>query len=224
MNVTVGSMFRDSGPYLDRALDQYERLAKELDAKGDHCRFVFVENDSTDDTHERLCDFDGDVELIRRSDDCPYWGSVDVRERWQHLAWVANGVLENVLPEDDMVIYVESDLAWEPTTMLHLLDHLNHVDAVAPLNLRRDGSYYDVWGSRGMDGVRFSAKPPFHRDLIQNVGLVEVQSIAGCTAMIGDVARTCRFSPDDCYVGLNRDIRLHGWKLWCDPTLSVVHA
>lgn len=217
-------MFRDSSKYLDRSLDQYARLAKELDAKGDHCRFVFVENDSEDDTRERLCGFDGDVEIIFRTDDCPYWPSVDARERWRHLAWVANGVLENVLEEDDVLIYVESDLAWQPETMLRLLDHLNHVDVVSPLNMRSDEiHYFDLWGSRGMDGRRFSVKPPFHPDIADAKGLVEVQSIAGCTAMLADVARSTRFSPDDCYVGWNRDMRLHGWKVWCDPSLRVFH-
>lgn len=224
MNVVVGSMFRDSVPYLDRAFDQYQRLAKELDAKGDHCRFLFVENDSADDTRQRLLDFDGDVEIIFRSDDCPYWPSVDVRERWRHLAWVANGVLENVLEEDDVVLYVESDLAWEPATMLRLLDHLNHVEVVSPLNMRADGTLYDRWGTRGMDGRRFTADPPHHLSLVGAEGLVEIQSAAGCTAMLAEVARACRFSPDDCYVGLNRDIRLHGWNVWLDPTLEVVHA
>lgn len=227
MNVLVGSMFRDSSAYIDRALDQYARLAKELDAKGDVCRFVFVENDSTDDTRDRLCAFDGDAEIIFRSDDCPYWPSTDHRERWRHLAWVANGVLESVEDEDDVVIYVESDLAWEPETMLRLLDHLNHVDVVSPMNMRIDG-YYDLWGSRGMDGRRFAPYPPYHPDLADartaNRGLVEVQSVAGCTAMVADVARACRFSPDDCYVGFNRDIRLHGWKVWLDPSLEVLHG
>lgn len=220
--IAVGSMWRDSAAYIDRSLHQFDLLRKELDAKGEDVRFIWVENDSTDDTYERLAMFDGDVTLERRSDGCPYWPSVDNRDRWRHLAWVANGVLEQVGADDDVFIYVESDLAWEVPTMLRLLDHLNRVDVVSPLNMRANGRYYDVWGSKGLDGRRFSFDPPFHPSLASGE-LTEVQSVAGCTAMIGEVARSTRFSSDDCYLGWNRDMRLAGWKVWCDPTLQVVH-
>lgn len=221
--IAIGSMWRDSAAYIDRSLDQFARLAKELDARGEECRFIWVENSSTDDTYKRLCDFDADKTLMQAKDDCPYYGSVDSRARWQHLAWVANHVLGDVNDGDDQFIYVESDLAWEPETMLRLLDHLVTVDAVSPLNVQRCGRYYDIWGSRGLDGRRFTFETPYHPSL-RTEGLVEVQSMAGCTAMTGDVARLTRFSPDDCYVGWNRAMRLSGYRVWCDPSLQVVHG
>lgn len=225
--IAVCSMFRDSARYIDRSLHQYDLLAKDLDKRGEDVRFIFCENSSVDDTYQRLSDFAGtwDTTLVQRSDDCRYWESVDNRERWRHLAWVANATLEEVTAEDDAVIYVESDLAWEPSTLLRLLDHLNRVDVVSPLNMRFDGTNYDRWGTRGMDGRRFTADPPFHPS-VEAAGpgeLVEVQSVAGCTAMVADVARLTRFSPDDCYVGLNREMRLAGFRVWLDPSLAVTH-
>ena len=217
-------MWRDSHAYIDRALHQYDMLAKEIDRRNDRCRFIFAENDSTDDTFDRLRMWgDGDVTLVQRSDDCPYFPSEDRRDRWRHLAWVANATLEEVNDADDVVIYVESDLTWDTPTMLRLIGHLSHVDVVSPLNMRADGTYYDRWGSRGMDGRRFTPDPPFHPSLIGG-GLAEVQSLAGCTAMVGDVARMCRFDPTDCYVGFNRAMRLSGFRIWCDPELAVIHA
>lgn len=225
MNVAICSMWRDSHAYVDTALEQFRLLGKEIDKRGDHLRFVWCENDSTDDTFDRLSAFDGDVTLVRRSDGCPYFRSEERVDRWRHLAWVANATLEEITSEDDAVIYVESDLTWETTTMLRLLDHLSKVDVVSPLNMRHDGTYFDTWGSRGMDGRRFSAHPPWHPDLqlVNDRGLVEVQSMAGCTALVADVARMTRFDPADCYVGWNRAMRLAGWTVWCDPSLAVVH-
>lgn len=224
MNICVGSMWRDSAAYLDRTLDQMARLAKEFDADGVSVRFVWAENSSEDDTLQRLCEFDAaPTTIIERNDDCPYWPSIDVRERWQHLAWVGNATLEAVTDDDDVFVYVESDLVWEPATILALVDHLDTVDVVSPLSLTPSGSYYDLWGSRGMDGRRFTAQPPHHPDLANADGLVQVQSLAGCTVMKAEVARVTRFDRDDCYRGWNRAMQLAGYDVWCDPSLSVVH-
>jgi hypothetical protein len=89
--------------------------------------------------------------------------------------------------------------------------------------MRAGGSYYDIWGSRGLNGKRFNPQPPFHLSLANADPLVEVQSVAGCTAMVADVARLTRFSSDDCYVGWNRNMRLSGFKVWLDPSLAVIH-
>lgn len=226
MKVMVGAMFRDSSKYLARTLHQYDLLAKEMDANGASVRFALVENDSIDDTRARLEEWladKPDSHLVLRSDDCPYFGSQDRPDRWRHLAWVANGVLEQVEPDDDAVVYCESDLAWETETILRLIEHLDAVDVVSPLNMREDGPYFDLWGSRGMDGRRFTMGAPHHPDLAHADGLVQVQSLAGCTAMVADVARMTRFAPEDCYVGWNRAMRLSGWSVWCDPSLKVVH-
>lgn len=224
MNICVGSMWRDSVDYIDRTLDQMERLAKEFDARGDTVRFVWSENSSSDDTLARLREWEvAPVTIVERYDDCPYWPSIDVRERWRHLAWVANGVLEQVNADDDVFVYVESDLVWEPSTLVALVERLGSVDVVSPLNLRAAGGYYDRWGSRGIDGRRFTAQSPYHPDLADAGGLVQVQALAGCTAMKAEVARRTRFDRDDCYVGWNRAMRLAGYDVWCDPSLSVVH-
>jgi hypothetical protein len=219
--IGVGSMWRDSHRYIDRSLEQFERLAKQLDALGEETRFYWVDGGSTDDTVDRLNDFDGDLTFEVRDDGCPYFPSVDRQDRWRHLAWIANGVLEMVEEDVSQFIYVESDLAWDTVTMLGLLRHLDEVTVVSPLNKSVHGFYYDVWGSVGLDGTHFSAGAPFHRSL--GCGLTEVQSIAGCTAMHGDVARSTRFAPEDCYVGWNRAMRAQGHRIWCDPALAVHH-
>lgn len=220
MNLRIGSMWRDSAAYIDTSIAQYEKLVGLFEERGDTARFAFVENDSTDDTLDRLLAFTPDVVTV--SDNCPYFPSSDFRERWRHLAWVANHTIDQITPDDDVFLYVESDLAWEPEDLVRLVDHLSEVDVCSALNLRANGSYYDIWGSKGIDGRRFSFAPPYHPSLDAD-GLVEVQSMAGCTAMVAEVARLCRFSPDDCYRGWNRAMRLAGFRVWCDPTIRVIH-
>lgn len=218
-------MWRDSMRYMERALEQFERLAFQLEAMEHSVVFSWVENSSKDGTRDALDAFKGDVILRSVHDDCRYWESIDHPERWRHLSWVANHVLEQIPSRTDRFIYVESDLRWDVATMLRLLHHLGTVEVVSPLNRHRDGWYYDTWGSTGLDGVGFTNGAPFHQSLARpnEHGLVEVASVAGCTAMVGSVARSTRFGRADCYLGWNREMRDLGYSIWCDPTLSVFH-
>lgn len=221
MKVAVGSMWRDSNKQgrIWEQLVQYHHLALALRARGDSLTCLFVENDSTDDTAYQLREFGAcghvPTDLAYVHDDCPYWQSIDHPDRWRHLAWVANHTLDMLAEDDaDRFIYVESDLRWEPATMLALLDHLDTVEVVSAVNLRPDGALFDTWGTLGLDGIAPD---------LAGTSLIEVASAAGCTAMHADIGRTTRFQSEDCYRGWNRDMRDHGHTVWLDPTLTVTH-
>lgn len=227
MNVVVASMFRDSGAYLDRYWTQLNRLAHALFTRGDRLRWVAIENDSTDETPFMLDEMTHnfvDAVMVRVHDDCPYWPSLDIQQRWQHIAWVCNHALDEVTDGDDALLYVESDLAWGVESMLTLLDDLATYDAVTAPNFHaeRGGRYYDVWGSRGLDGTRFSGQAPYHPSL-EGGGIVELSSCASVLAVRADIARKTRFAPEDAFVGWCRDIRAQGWRIWMDLDAWVLH-
>lgn len=225
MRVVIGSMFRDSGAYVQRTLfEQMHILGGLLRRRGDEAVFVLVENDSTDDTFYWLNEFGGcghdRAILIQRHDDCPYFPSVDRADRWRHLAWVANATLEELDELNaDRFLYVESDLQWEPADLLRLIDQADD-KAVCALNVRGDGSVYDTWGTRA-EGIRFGASHPYHH--AYTGAPMRVESACGATALPANAAKLCRFQPEDCYVGLNRQIQENGLELWLDPTIQVTH-
>ena len=226
MNVVVGSMFRDSTGYLETYIAQIHGLRDLLEARGDKLRVVAVENDSQDDTHLRLDDWGGnvfcDLTLIKVHDDCPYYRSIDDPKRWRHLAWVANHVLEDVDDRDDVLLYVESDLGWEPAEMLQLIDHTRLLPAVSCPNyaFEKGGRYYDIWGSR-KDGRRFSPHRPYHPDWSEE--LMTMDSVASVLAVRADIARKTRFGDTNCFIGWCEDIRSQGHTIWYDPSLCVIH-
>lgn len=236
--IALGAMFRTSAGYIDTYFDQVSKLEKLLADRGQQVRFIFAENDSTDDTPERLAEFgnDHDVTVIDRSEGGPHYPSREIPARWKHIAHVCNGVLEEVREDDDLFLYVECDLLWQPKAMLRLLDHVRFspatsfvhgtpeqpIDAVSCLCLRPDGGYYDTWGSR-KDGKRFSARPPFHPALVNEKGVVEMDSVASVLACRAEVARATRFSEREAFVGWCKDIRAHGWRIWLDPSVEVIH-
>lgn len=223
MNVTVGAMFRDSTPYLDRTLSQYAALEDVLGECGIAVSFVFAEGDSSDNTGSLLAEWLGgrDGCLVPRGDGCPYFPSFPSPERWRHLGWVADGVLENIPESCDRFLWAEADLVWEPDTALRLLTHLGSVDAVGAMNMKKDGRFYDTFGTR-IGGVWFQHDPPHHPALVGWDGLIEVDSVGGMVALRGHVARGTRNGAGG-YVGWCENIRAKGWGLYLDPHARVEH-
>jgi hypothetical protein len=227
VRITFGSMWRDMGPVVRDRLSQYHRLYKALAERGDELTLVLVENDSIDDTYWHLNEFAAcggtmGALLIQAKDGCPHYPSKDIPDRWRHLAWVANHTLDHA-GDCDVFLYIESDLLWSTQTALKLIDHTLSADAVCAMNMHADQRYYDIWGSRAQ-GLRFKRWPPYHPILEDwESGLVPIDSACGAIAMKGEVARQVRFQPEDCFVGLCRDIRSKGFGLWLDPSLEVLH-
>lgn len=219
MTVTVGAMWRDSTRYMERSLGQYEEVADLLAARGDRASFVFVENDSTDDTYAELVKW-GRAQVHQASDNCPYYPSVDRPERWRHLAWVANTVLDNIPDESDVFVWLESDLVYNPADVVRLIDATEEWPVAAAMNLCPDGRYYDIFGTR-CDGRRFVASPPYHPQF--DGWPMVVESAGGCVAMRAAIARNTRNQPEDGYVGWMRDVRRLGFPVVLDPSIQVFH-
>lgn len=217
MRVALASIFQDSTSYLARYAAQVRRLRDDLLGCADTLRCIWVEGDSHDDTYAMLqanapcCN----AQIETRNHGGPKYGSVDDINRWRQLAPVLNATLEHVQPDDDAVIYVESDLIWTAATMLRLLSHLADYPAVGGLIYHSAGFFYDTYAYR-RGGQRFGSDyqpvdgSPFRLD-----------SIGSCIVMRGEVARVCRFGADTCLIG--ESLKEHGYELWVDPTCRIVH-
>lgn len=224
MRVAIGSMFRNAADYLPGYLDQVRALQAALEARGDSLRLIAAEGDSVDRTWELLWSgAEGlDAELFQCHHGGPVYGSVVLPERFAQMAYVQNAVISRVCPEDDAFIYVEGDLWWEPATMLQLLDDLSaERPIVAPMAMHHTGRFYDSWGYR-LDGQHFAYFPPYHPSL-NGSPLVRLDTAGSCLVMLGKVARSCRFQPEDCIVGLCRDAAQRGYSVWLDQRVAVTH-
>lgn len=226
MNVVLGSMFRDATGYLSTYFEQVEGLRTLLEDRGDRLRVVAVENDSRDDTHEVidrwLFGHFADGVLIRAHDDCPYHPSVDIPERWRHHAWVANHVLEDLTDEDDVIVYVESDLIWDPVEMLALIDHTkdNKAWTASVFHRQRGARWYDSWGTT-LDGEPFHGMGPYHA--AWGPETIRVDTCASVLACPVGLAQVTRFQPEDAFKGWCRDLYAHGTQVWLDTRLAVIH-
>lgn len=153
--ITLSSIFRNSTGYLDRYFAQVAALREHLPV-----RLVLGEGDSNDATADELRERvePGDM-IVTVNHGGQSFGSVDHPVRWANIAKVVHGLIEVMPPVGDAFVYVESDLIWDPQTILRLLEDNC---CVAPMVMASDNPhrFYDVWGFRE-DGRMFYAHPPY---------------------------------------------------------------
>lgn len=239
MRIAIASMFRNSTGYIDRYFKQMAQLTGWLIGEGYDIHLILAHGDSTDGTPEMLEQraqflhkfiksnaIGSDLDIIEVNHGGPSFGSVDNETRWRNISTVCNAILDKVdVDADEFIIYVESDLIWDYTVMLLLLDQLREhleIDAISPLCIHQQtGLFYDTWGYR-KDGQAFRQSRPYHPGV--GVRLTEIDSAGSCIVMKQWVAEKCRFDPPEKgIVGFGESIRAHGYTLWLDPTLTVHH-
>jgi hypothetical protein len=138
------------------------------------------------------------------------------------LQWarIGNQALESALSREcTHILYVESDLCFPLDTVDQLLGC--ECDIIAPLVLL-GGVFYDSWGFRDLEGRKIYSLEAFPRQ-----GPVELSSVGSCVLFRAEVFRAgIRFrAPYDSglFVGVCHDARAKGFKVWADPTTSIIH-
>lgn len=212
----LASVFRDSAGYLDRYQAQIKALREEMDVY-----VVAVEGDSRDDTWQLLQDTD--FYVLKSEHGGPSYGSTDHPVRWRQIASACNVAMiaaTRLCEPDEPFCYIESDLIWEPETILTLVDDLTRVAAVAPMSMCQ-GRFYDTWGYR-RNGERFVAEAPYHPRITTD-SLTPIESAGSCFVTLGHYLPFLNFSPDTCIRGIGQSLSDNGWQLFLDPTVSVEH-
>jgi hypothetical protein len=186
MNIVVISAFRNMAGRIKRYMRQVDELRNSLPA--DHVRVVAVEGDSVDRTASILKEYPY-MTVVTHNHNQRVFGSTEAPERLKALTGVMMAGWGGVRDDDDVLLYVESDLLWSADEVAPLLESASGrrdgYDIVAPLVFAGD-YFYDVWGFR-KDGVRFSPIPPFHADLA-TTGITEVDSVGSCFAVGAQLA------------------------------------
>lgn len=230
MNVTLCSAFRNASSYLNEYIWREFRLRMALTERGDSLSLILAEGDSVDDTAEALLDEYANVAgvlLVKCDHGGPDYGPVVNADRFANLAKVWNAIWQRIPQDADAVIFVESDLIWEPSTLLALLDDLWYAPCVVPLVLlRRDGwpegYWYDSW-AYWRRGEQVRVMPPYFDGMDDDTDLLELDSAGSCLVMRGDVARGLVWPAEDVVVGICRQIRERGGSVWLDARQRVIH-
>lgn len=226
MKVALVSIFRDSLHGLKTYLAQVKALDNTLRQRGDELFCAWAEGDSEDSTWEKLQQWsiDLDCSAVKHNTNTPRFGPVINPIRLKAKAETDRAALA-LIPNDgsvDAVIFVESDLWWEPTCMLALLDDLKEVEVVAPW-CWCNGRMRDIWGFR-RQGTNFVNDWPFHPSLDWSTPLVEMDSVGSCWVARYPVIAGLEVPDEDEWVGFCRKIREErSAKIYLDTRYGVRH-
>jgi len=228
VTLAVITFFRNSARngQVARFFTQAARLRNLLQKQGFSLRVVAVWGDCTDDTLSHIllnAEYHNlAVQTVNHDHNGPEFGSTEHPERLKALSDLGNTGLASIRPEDTAVFYVESDLVWEPATVINLLNRLNHeVHVVAPLIFAGE-HFYDVFCFR-KNGERFAPFYPYHSELKHDGSLTQVDCVGSAMVMHAEVARKCRIVDNDVLIGFGRDCWAKGFTVNVDASLRVNH-
>lgn len=236
MNIALASAFRNSassghlGPYFAQA---QALLSYANDTEPSTLSLVAMVGDSRDDTDaqiRRRCNQYGiGLSLVDCAHGGPVYHSTEDPRRMLALTEILRRGMRRIaecLDPSRIVLWVESDLRWDPHTVGTLLDyasrHQSGFDVFAPMIFAGD-NFYDVWGFRGIDGGRFAPFAPHHNSLRNWDGeLVQVNSVGSCLAFRQGLAQI-RPIGDLALVSWCEGVTSAGYKIGVDPSLKVFH-
>lgn len=231
MNLHVISFFRDTPePFVHEFMERVGRL-RDAAAVGVNVSLCAVYGDSHAAMPGLLMHAGRQVGLepilCEYNHGGPKYGSTEQPERLSALSDLANAGLTALSPfvdDHDVVWYVESDLRWYANTVGSLIDVLttSGADAVAPL-IFAGKAFYDIWGFRGLDGVRFEPFKPYHASMVTDNRLTEVSSVGSSFVMRGAVAKNVRIQNGYALVGFWEEARRQGYRVFVDRNNLVVH-
>jgi hypothetical protein len=215
--VAICSLVRDGMAYLP----SYRRQLESLSVEGGHgWRLYVIEGDSRDASYaflQRWAEEDSRVRVGQQH----VGDGVGVEERAARWARAGNACLD-LVPAGGAhthVLWLESDLCFPADLLVRLLAH--RVDVVAPI-IWIGGLFYDTWGFRGMDGVKWQAETRF-----RTMQLVEMNSVGSCVLFDRKVLDAgILFRPafeDGLLVGMCNDARARGMKVWADTGTAILH-
>lgn len=197
----------------------------------DGLSLVLGYGDSTDDTDAMLFEATSGgigARLIDVTHGGEVYGSIVDERRFRQLAYIGNKIFANIPDDVDAVVWCESDLIWEPKTMMALIDRLQDYPAVAPMVMHAGNPglypgggpfFYDSYCHR-RNGQRFSNTPPYHPEL--GADMLQMDSAGSVLAMNAGLVKHIKIG-SDVLIGACRQIYELGGSVWLDPALIFFH-
>lgn len=228
MNIVIGSAFRDMSRAVNRYLAQVMALKQHV-GEDHNVRVIAVEGDSVDHTDEVLAAraelWEIDIDIRKSEHGHPHFGSTESPTRLKELTKVSNAIFAGLKKDDDVLLYVESDLLWRPHDVGSLIDMAMRqdggFDVFAPLVFAGE-AFYDIWGFRGLDKERFGPFAPYHNSLPAG-GLAEISSAGSCLAMRSEVGRKVKNTSAEGLVGWCACARKAKYTIACAVDFRVDH-
>lgn len=236
MNIVVVSFFRNMQGRIKRYFDQVRALqlhARKADTDNtkNNIRVIAIEGDSTDKTVHELQQFKKsfynvlNIEIVHYNHGKRIFSSTEDSDRLSALTEVMKvGMSQIDSSIDNIVLYVESDLVWNPHQVGTLIDFAyrreNNFDIFAPMVYAGD-NFYDIFAFRKLNGERFT---PFeHKIISKDEELIEVSSVGSCLTFRAELAELVNPIGEEGLVSWCRGAREIGYKIAVATGFRVDH-
>jgi len=144
-----------------------------------------------------------------------------IEDKAAQWAEISNQAVESaLLAPCTHLLYIEPDLSFPFDLVDQLIGH--DLDVVAPI-VFLGGGFYDSWGFRDLQGRKIRDFGP----IAATAPPIELGSVGSCVLFrAGIFRRGVRFRgtyEEGLLVGVCEDARRLGFRVWADPSTSIVH-
>lgn len=228
MKVCLATILRDATGYLPLLMKQLYALDYTLRSHGDELFCSFAEGDSVDRSWQDLRAMSVDLHCRAQKMDLhgKKYGPCEDPLRFELKARMDRLAISGMPADSEILIWCESDLQWEPSTMVALINHVKEgPKVVAPWCWGPGGRHRDIWAFRTLSGKRTLNDFPFiPEDLDWTAPLIELSSVGSCMCLPASAARKVQVPSEMEWVQWCADLREKlGLKIYLAPMLGVRH-
>lgn len=156
-NILIYSIFRNSGASVETYYQQLKEFFYKFNNKYNFFLSIY-ENDSTDDTKEKLNNLDLSFiehKLVLENINTPKFTSIPDEQRVKNIAAARNKAIlgSGFLEKADWVMMLESDLKYDSSCIEQIINFrenykIDNVDIVSAILWKKNNVHYDTWGTR----------------------------------------------------------------------------
>jgi hypothetical protein len=227
--VSVWSQFRNAA---GAQIKRYREQVNALDYPPELLRFYLCEGDSDDDTLSQLRTWaidDPRLTIIKHDTGIPHFAHSPRPARMKAVSENGNKGWDAIAADawGDFALMLESDLLYKPDLLRSLIERCPpEANIFAPMIwIPVEGGlrFYDIWAYR-IKGKMFREASPEWYFARYGSGPVELDSVGSVVLFEMDlITEGLRLGETDCILGMCNEARSLGYRIFCDPTIKILH-
>jgi hypothetical protein len=225
----VWSQFRNAAGY---QIEQYRNSFHTLDYPADLLRLYLCEGDSDDDTLAQLRAWAADdsrITIVQHDTGIPHFAHSPRKGRMKAVSENGNVGWDAIAKDawGDYALMIESDLFYKSNLLKQLIERRPEAaDIFAPMvwiEVENDIRFYDIWAYR-KDGEMFQPNEPTWYYSKYGDAIMELDSVGSVVLFkMNLITEGLRLGETDCVLGMCNEARQRGYRIFCDPTINILH-
>jgi hypothetical protein len=222
MIINIVSILRQNSSYIASFICQLQNLSKNNYEVGTITLVCENPKETENCRIQALIHHDPKFRIVyENNDDRDIFSLEEKVAQWASI--INQGIESALTTESTHIFFIESDLCF-PHDILDVLINKN-VDIIAPLVLI-GGHFYDSWGFRTLSNEKMRAIGDIKTNPLQNIP-EELSSVGSAvlfkSSIFMDGIRFRGPYEEGLLVGICKDARALGYRVWIDKSVSIIH-